>query len=272
MRWKALVAALALGLPGCGREPPREPPAQRPPGAAAATPPAAPASTRPVSAALAKARSERVGERDAMIAEALVAQGVRDPVVLRAMRDCPRHAFVPQEVLGEAYGNRPLPIGEDQTISQPTVVGSMTEELRLLPTSRVLEIGTGSGYQAAVLAEITPHVLTIEIKAGLAARAERTLRDLGYASVRVRHGDGYHGWPEEAPFDAILVTAAAPHVPPPLVRQLKPGGRLVIPIGPPFQRQDLVLVEKDEDGRVRTRSLYGVAFVPLTGSLGREGD
>ena len=123
-----------------------------------------------------------------------------------------------------------------------------------------------------MLAEITPHVWTIEIKPALSERAATTLRELGYTTVTVRQGDGYHGWPEEAPFDAIIVTAAAPHVPPPLVRQLKPGGRLVIPVGPPFQRQDLVLVEKDEDGRVRTRSLYGVAFVPLTGSLGRKGD
>jgi protein-L-isoaspartate(D-aspartate) O-methyltransferase len=269
MRWIALVAALACGLPGCGRGAPTGPPAQRTPRLTSTD---APPPAREVSAALAKARGERVAEREAMIAEALVAQGVRDPVVLRAMRDCPRHAFVPTKVLGEAYENRPLPIGEDQTISQPTIVGSMTEELRLLSTSRVLEIGTGSGYQAGVLAEITPHVWTIEIKPGLSERAATTLRELGYTTVKARQGDGYHGWPEEAPFDAIIVTAAAPHVPPPLVRQLKPGGRLVIPVGPPFQRQDLVLVEKDEDGRVRTRSLYGVAFVPLTGSLGRRGD
>jgi protein-L-isoaspartate(D-aspartate) O-methyltransferase len=220
----------------------------------------------------AAAARERVEDREAMVVEALLGAGVRDPVVLRAMRACPRHRFVPEGLQRAAYDNRPLPIGEDQTISQPTIVGAMTEELRLTPSSRVLEIGTGSGYQAAVLAEITPHVFSVEIRPGLAARARKTLDALGYGTVATRTGDGYHGWPEEAPFDAILVTAAAPHVPPPLVRQLKPGGRLVLPVGPPFQRQDLVLVTKDEGGKVSTRSLYSVAFVPLTGSLGREGD
>lgn len=179
---------------------------------------------------------------------------------------------MPSHLQDRAYWNRPLPIGYDQTISQPTVVGSMTAQLRLTPKSKVLEIGTGSGYQAAVLAEITPHVFSIEIKKPLADRARKTLAASGYTSVQVRTGDGYYGWPEEAPFDAVIVTAAAPHVPPPLVKQLKPGGRLVIPVGPPFARQDLVLVTKDETGEVFTESLYAVAFVPLTGSLGKRGE
>ena len=205
-----------------------------------------------------------------MVRVGLIERGVKDERVLAAMRRCPRHRFVPDTLQDRAYWNRPLPIGYDQTISQPTVVGSMTEELRLTPDAKVLEIGTGSGYQAAVLAELTPHVYSIEIKAPLVQRARKTLRDNGYATVKTRHGDGYWGWPEEAPFDAIIVTAAAPHVPPPLVKQLKPGGRLVIPVGPQFARQDLVLVTKDEAGKITTRSLYGVAFVPLTGSLGKQ--
>jgi protein-L-isoaspartate(D-aspartate) O-methyltransferase len=186
------------------------------------------------------------------------------------MRAVPRHRFVPVALRGHAYEDRPLPIGHDQTISQPFIVASMTEELRLEEGMKVLEIGTGSGYQAAVLAQITPHVFTIEIKGGLVARAKGALKDLGYATVKVRHADGYYGWKEEAPFDAIMVTAAAPHVPPPLVEQLRPKGRMILPVGPAFGTQDLRLVTKDEKGRVRSRSLYDVRFVPLTGSLGEE--
>jgi len=219
-----------------------------------------------------KANGERQAERDHMVQVALVEWGVKDETVLDAMRRCPRHRFVPEQLQHMAYRNRPLPIGWDQTISQPTIVGSMTEELALTPKSKVLELGTGSGYQAAMLAEITPHVYSIEIKKPLADRARIALAKAGYQSVALRHGDGYYGWPEEAPFDAIIVTAAAPHVPPPLVKQLKPGGRLVIPVGPPFARQDLVLVIKDEKGKVHTQSLYAVAFVPLTGSLGKSGN
>jgi protein-L-isoaspartate(D-aspartate) O-methyltransferase len=195
---------------------------------------------------------------------------VRDRAVVAAMRTVPRHRFVPEELRYAAYDDNPLPIGLDQTISQPYIVGSMTEELRLTPESKVLEIGTGSGYQAAVLAEITPHVFTIEIKEPLAVRAAALLKDLGYTTVRTRRGDGYYGWEEEAPFDAIIVTASAPHVPPPLVKQLKPGGRMVLPVGPPFGRQSLVLVTKGADGKLRSESLYSVSFVPLTGSLGKE--
>ncbi len=211
----------------------------------------------------------RADERERMVEIALVQWKVTDEATLRAMRQCPRHLFVPEDKRAAAYQNRPLAIGWAQTISQPTVVGEMTAILNLTPKSKVLEIGTGSGYQAAVLAEITPHVFSIEIKEPLATRAAKTLKEVGYTSVTTRFGDGYHGWPEEAPFDAIIVTAAAPHVPPPLIKQLAPGGRLVIPVGPPFARQDLVLVLKDDKGNVQTQSLFPVSFVPFTGSLGK---
>ncbi|MHC4470867.1 MAG: protein-L-isoaspartate(D-aspartate) O-methyltransferase [Planctomycetota bacterium] len=212
-------------------------------------------------------RAERREERERSVRVFIQGRGVDDAETLRAMRAVPRHRFVPDVFRADAYADRPLPIGHGQTISQPYIVASMTEELRLTDDSRVLEIGTGSGYQAAVLAEITPHVYTIEIKEPLYRSARRTLTETGYTSVRVRHGDGYHGWQEEAPFDAIIVTAAAPHIPPPLVRQLKPGGRMIIPVGAAFAIQDLVRVTKDADGTFRTRSLYPVRFVPLTGSV-----
>ena len=205
-----------------------------------------------------------------MVRTQIKARGVANPAVLNAMKTVPRHRFVPSHMRGHAYEDRPLPIGFDQTISQPYIVASMTEELLLKKGMKVLEIGTGSGYQAAVLAQITPWVHTIEIKKPLAARAQLTLKRLGYTTVRARQGDGYHGWPEAAPFDAIIVTAAAPHVPPPLVKQLKNGGRMILPVGAPFAVQDLRLVRKDKEGRVRTRSLYAVRFVPLTGSLGKK--
>ena len=193
-------------------------------------------------------------------------QGVRDARVLAAMRFVPRHRFVPDRMRAYAYQDRPLAIGWDQTISAPYIVGSMTAEARVTPRSKVLEIGTGSGYQAAVLAAITRQVWSIEIKEPLARRARETLDETGFDFVTTKHADGYHGWKEHAPFDAILVTAAAPHVPPPLVEQLAPGGRMVIPVGQPMAVQDLMLVTKDEDGTVRTRSLYAVRFVPLTGT------
>ena len=205
-----------------------------------------------------------------MVRTQIKARGVSAPTVLKAMETVPRHRFVPSHMRGHAYEDRPLPIGFDQTISQPYIVAAMTEELQLKKGMKVLEIGTGSGYQAAVLAQITPWVYTIEIKKPLAARAQFTLKRLGYKTVQARQGDGYYGWAEAAPFDAILVTAAAPHVPPPLVKQLKNGGRMVLPVGPPFRVQDLRLVTKDGHGRVRSRSLYSVRFVPLTGSLGKK--
>ncbi|HET9701523.1 MAG TPA: protein-L-isoaspartate(D-aspartate) O-methyltransferase [Burkholderiales bacterium] len=185
--------------------------------------------------------------------------------VLAAMARVPRHRFVPSRLEVEAYENRPLPIGHGQTISQPFIVALMTELLRVRPGDRVLEIGTGSGYQAAVLAELGTTVYTIEIVEPLGIAARDRLVALGYGKVEVRVGDGYHGWEEHAPFDAIMVTAAASHVPPPLVRQLKAGGRMVVPVGPPFLTQSLMLVEKKADGTTTSRQVLPVRFVPLTG-------
>lgn len=187
-----------------------------------------------------------------------------DASVLEAMRRVPRHAFVPADLRELAYDDRPLPIGHGQTISEPYIVALMTDLLRLAPRGRVLEIGTGSGYQAAVLAELGHQVYTIEIVPDLAEQAVKRLSDLGYDAVHLRDGDGYLGWPEAAPFDAIVVTAATPQIPPPLLEQLKPGGRMVIPIGAAFLVQQLMLIEKLSDGTVRTEALLPVAFVPLT--------
>jgi protein-L-isoaspartate(D-aspartate) O-methyltransferase len=185
-----------------------------------------------------------------------------DPV-LNAIGRVPRHEFVPASMASQAYANRPLPIGEGQTISQPFIVALMTELANPGPSSRVLEIGTGSGYQAAVLAELAAEVYTIEIVASLGRHAADTLSRLGYRNIRTRIGDGYKGWPEAAPFDAIVVTAAPDHVPPALVGQLKPGGRLVVPVGPQSAVQELLVIEKLADGRtVETRKLP-VRFVPL---------
>ena len=189
-----------------------------------------------------------------------------DPRVLQALGSVPRHALVPGDVVDAAYENRPLPIGHGQTISQPYIVAIMTDLLDTGPDSRVLEIGTGSGYQAAVLAELVAQVYTMEIIEPLGERARRQLDELGYDNITVRIGDGYHGWEEHAPFDGIVVTAAASHVPPPLIRQLKPGGRMIIPVGSRFLVQQLVLVEKDAKGKVVTRQILPVRFVPLTGS------
>jgi protein-L-isoaspartate(D-aspartate) O-methyltransferase len=206
--------------------------------------------------------------RERMVVEQIEARGVSDPRVLAALRAVPRHEFVPAEQRAHAYEDRPLPIGEGQTISQPYIVAVMTELLRLEGDERVLEIGTGSGYQAAVLARLAREVYTIEIVPELARRAEADLRRLGFANVRVRTGDGYRGWPEHAPFDAIIATAAPEHVPQPLVDQLAVGGRLVLPVGDVFQ--DLVLVTRDETG-VREERLLGVRFVPMTGEAERRG-
>jgi protein-L-isoaspartate(D-aspartate) O-methyltransferase len=188
-----------------------------------------------------------------------------DARVLRAMQQVPRHQFVPEGERRHAYDNRPLPIGHGQTISQPYIVAIMTDLLNLEPGDRVLEIGTGSGYQAAVLAEMSAAVYSIEIIPELAERARDVLDRLNYRQVTTRVGDGYFGWKEQAPFDAIVVTAAADHVPPPLIKQLKPGGRMLIPVGSRFLTQQLVLVEKSTDGEVTTRLLLPVRFVPLTG-------
>jgi len=188
-----------------------------------------------------------------------------DPRVMEVMDKVERHKFVPPSEQTWAYANRPLPIGHGQTISQPYIVALMTDLISVDPGDRVLEIGTGSGYQAAVLAEMGTEVFTIEIIDPLARQASRRLADLGYSQVKTREGDGYYGWEDEAPFDAIVVTAAADHVPPPLVRQLKPGGVMVIPVGSRFMVQQLVLVTKDSAGSITTRQILPVRFVPLTG-------
>ena len=189
-----------------------------------------------------------------------------DPRVLQAMATVPRHVLVPEARRDAAYENRPLPIGHGQTISQPYIVALMTDLLKLKPGDRVLEIGTGSGYQAAVLAELGHQVYSIEIIEPLGERARRDLDRLGYENIELQFGDGYYGWEEHAPFEAIIVTAAASHVPPPLIKQLRPGGRMVIPVGSRFMVQQLVLVDKDREGEVTTRQILPVRFVPLTGS------
>jgi protein-L-isoaspartate(D-aspartate) O-methyltransferase len=214
-----------------------------------------------------KAFAERVKEREEMVAEQIVARDIKDANVLAAMRIVPRHAFVPKNVQKAAYGDHPLPIGFDQTISQPYIVAFMTEALELKPGSKVLEIGTGSGYQAAVCAEIAAEVYTIEIVEGLAKRAEQTLKELGYTNVFVKAGDGYFGWPEKAPFDAIIGTAAAERIPQPLLEQLKPGGRMILPYETGQGFQYLVLVTKDEKGNISKRNVMPVMFVPMTGEV-----
>ncbi|NLD53938.1 MAG: protein-L-isoaspartate(D-aspartate) O-methyltransferase [Burkholderiaceae bacterium] len=186
--------------------------------------------------------------------------------VLRAMATVPRHRFVPEAVAASAYLNQPLPIGEDQTISQPYIVALSTELLEPKPDHVVLEVGTGSGYQAAVLAELVARVHSVEIVEPLGREAARVLAELGYGNVEVRIGDGYQGWPERGPFDGIVVTAAAPHVPEPLVAQLKAGGRMVIPVGASGGNQELLLIEKAADGTVSRKAVIPVRFVPLTGS------
>ena len=188
-----------------------------------------------------------------------------DPRVMAILAEVPRHEFVPEDQRPFAYKNRPLPIGYGQTISQPYIVALMTDLLRPNPQDRVLEIGTGSGYQAAVLAKLVKNVYTIEIIAELGNQAAERLQRLGYDNVTVQIGDGYYGWEAQAPFDGIIVTAAAGHIPPPLIRQLKPGGRMVIPVGSRFMVQQLVLVEKDAEGAATTRQILPVLYVPLTG-------
>jgi len=204
-----------------------------------------------------------IKDRERMVVTQIEARGVRDTKVLSALRKVPRHRFVPKSLEERAYDDTPLPIGYGQTISQPYIVGYMTEALQLKGTEKVLEIGTGSGYQAAILAEITPHVYSIEIITELADRARKTLNETGYGFVKTRKGDGYYGWEEESPFDAIIVTAAAGHVPPPLLNQLKTGGKLIIPLGGPYEVQMLTLVEKMQDGTFRTNQLLPVRFVPF---------
>ncbi len=190
---------------------------------------------------------------------------IRNPKVLDAMRSVPRHWFVPPAMQDDAYADRPLPIGYAQTISQPYIVAVMTELLDARPGSKILEVGTGSGYQAAVLTKFTPNVYTMEIVEPLLKEARPRLQRFGLGADHVLQGDGYFGLEKEAPFDGIIVTAAADHIPPPLLQQLRPGGRMIIPIGPVHATQRLVVVEKDAAGKVRSRSVHPVRFVPLTG-------
>jgi protein-L-isoaspartate(D-aspartate) O-methyltransferase len=203
-------------------------------------------------------------KRQEMVTNQIAARGIQDPLTLKAMEEVERHRFVPREGIAMAYADRPLPIGHGQTISQPFIVGYMTEMVRPQKDHRVLEIGAGSGYQAAVLAEIVDQVYTVEIIEALADRSKNLLSELGYENVHVRHADGYYGWPEEAPFDAIVVTAATEHIPPPLLEQLKKGGRMIVPVGSPLRTQQLMLIEKDQEGNISTRALMPVRFVPFT--------
>ena len=218
-------------------------------------------------------RFSEFGEERAHMVQTQMVQrspSIRDNEVLEAMRQVPRHLFVPWSLKLMAYGDHPLPIGHGQTISQPYIVALMTEALQLKANSKVLEIGTGSGYQAAVLSEITPQVFTMEIIAPLANEARERLQKLGYQTVKVRTGDGYFGWPEEGPFHGIIVTCAAGHIPPPLIAQLRQGGRMVIPVGGVYEVQRLMVLTKDKEGRVLTNELLPVRFVPMTGAIQRE--
>jgi len=208
-------------------------------------------------------------KRQAMIENHIKGRGIKDRRVLDIMGKIPRHLFVDEHVRDRAYGDHPLPIGEGQTISQPYVVALMTEALQLKPTDRVLEIGTGSGYQAAVLAGIVKEVYTIEIRKSLAAQAENRLKDLGYTNVKVKYADGYFGWEEFAPFDAIIITASANHIPPPLIRQLKEGGRLILPLGSTVYYQTLTLATKRK-GDLDVQQMGAVAFVPMIGESDKK--
>ena len=254
-----LLAALAAG---CGGEerPPEGPTIDLPPRAALPAPRPRPGRARPFPPEDPAAARAREG----MVEKSLREIGVTDARVLEAMRSVPRHLFVPESLRDRAYEDTPLPIGEGQTISAPDVVGFMSQALALKPGDRVLDVGTGSGYQAAVLAEMGCRVFSIEILEPLARSAARRLEGLGYDSITVRAGDGYLGWPEEAPFDGILVAAAPDHVPKPLVDQLKAGARLVLPVGPEGGVQSLLLVTKRADGTVDEEEVLPVRFVPMT--------
>ncbi len=199
-----------------------------------------------------------------MVDHDLKGRDITDPRVLDAMGKVPRHRFVSKSQWSAAYSDHPLPIAEGQTISQPYVVALMTQALKLKPGERALEIGTGSGYQAAILAELTPQVYSIEIRKGLVETSRTVLKELGYGDVKVKHGDGYFGWEQYAPYDAIIVTCAANHIPPPLIEQLRVGGRLIIPVGSTTYWQTLTLIEKGADD-LDVRHLGGVRFVPMTG-------
>jgi protein-L-isoaspartate(D-aspartate) O-methyltransferase len=273
----ALAAALVLllSLPGARGGGTESAPASDSPATAAEPRYEAPAATPPAKADAVPERKppkwdrprfpERKSERLAMVRIQILRRGVKKRAVLDAMRHVPRHRFVPQSLQKRAYSDRPLPIGHGQTISQPYIVAFMTELLELKAGDKVLEIGTGSGYQAAVLSELTPYVYTIEILRALAKQVKPRLAKLGYKTIQTKRADGYYGWKEHAPFDAIIVTAAAGHVPPPLVQQLKPGGKMVIPVGGVSEVQHLVVVSKDKEGGISSRSVLPVRFVPMTG-------
>jgi len=212
------------------------------------------------------ASDKYVRKREAMVEHDLKGRGIADRKVLEVMGRIPRELFVDEHLRDNAYADHPLPIGEGQTISQPYVVALMTEALKLRPSDRVLEIGTGSGYQAAVLAEIVKEVYTVEIRKSLADKAEKREKDLGYKNVKVKYGDGYFGWEAYAPFDAIIITASANHIPPPLIRQLKEGGRLIIPLGSTVYYQTLTLATKKK-GELDLVQMQPVAFVPMVGEV-----
>ncbi len=250
------AAACTLVLAGCAP-------------AASPTPAPSPTETPPEPAETESGADDFASARAQLVETGIVRMGIEDPAAIKAIGAVPRHAFVPADYVGQAYENHPLPIGYGQTISQPYIVALMTEALELEPGDTVLEVGTGSGYQAAVLAEIVEQVYTVEIVEALADRAAETLGSLGYTNVEVRHADGYFGWEEHAPFDAIIVTAAPDHVPPPLRTQLADGARMVIPVGPVGGYQELWLIERHGDA-FTTTSLGGVRFVPLTRDVREE--
>ena len=201
--------------------------------------------------------------RSRMIREQIASRGIKNPAVLRVMGEIPRHLFVPANVREQAYEDRPVPIGHGQTISQPFIVGFMTELLDVQSQHRILEIGTGSGYQAAILSKLAKEVFTMEIVPELAQSAEALFRRLGYKNIFVRLGNGYLGWPEASPFDRIIVTAAPPEIPQVLIDQLKPGGRLLVPVGNSPANQEIIMVEKTKDGKVVKRAVLPVRFVPM---------
>jgi protein-L-isoaspartate(D-aspartate) O-methyltransferase len=220
--------------------------------------------------ALASEDPQTIKARKRMVEHDLIKRDITDAKVLEIMGRVPRHLFVNRSLQSEAYADHPLPIAEGQTISQPYIVALMTQILKIKQGERILEIGTGSGYQAAVLAELTDQVYTMEIREGLAKQAADRLKGLGYEKVRVKYGDGYFGWQEVAPFDAIIVTCAANHIPPPLIKQLKEKGRLIIPLGSTTYFQTLSLLTK-KNGKMDVQHLLGVSFVPMTGEAQKKG-